>query len=394
MIKLKLAYKFLFPKGKGKTFYSLSKFFTIGSIAIASAAFLIVLSVFRGYIDTISHRYKDVYSDLIITNTVPEQDDIKKTIETKYSNEIEQIGYTGYMELLLSKKGRIHGVAVEFIENPYFLNKIKKYKVSGDLYCVLKEKGIVLTKTVAESLNLKINDLVNLIFVGKNTKSHSSYFKLCATVDYGIHNLDNRFAYLSKKSVEFDFPSGIYDASVKIKLKDSVDGDKLVQNIRKEFSPMYIAKTWKDINYGTIESAKFDKLIISIILAILIAIAAFNVAVTLVLSMRYSKEDLAILWILGFKSKNIRQIFLIEGFIISIIAIFFSVILWLSFYFGLKYFISFTLPYGIYLMREIPIYISFKDFLLSVFTVLIFVFTVSYIVSFLWKKRGVLKAFK
>jgi lipoprotein-releasing system permease protein len=75
--------------------------------------------------------------------------------------------------------------------------------------------------------------------------------------------------------------------------------------------------TW---NYGSIyENIRISKTLVGLLLSLLVAVAAFNVIVSLMMVVRDKQGDIAILRAMGTSLGTIRRIFLVQGFIIGLI---------------------------------------------------------------------------
>ena len=399
LFEIKFASAFLFVKNKN--FYGLSRIFTILSITVSVTAFLLTLTTFRGYLKVLEERYLDVNSHIVVNDGFSFYDDIKTEISTSFHKDIEDIKYTGYMELLLRSNNRMKGIIVELVEKGSFKNlvNISKYLTSGKLDCVFENnKNIILSNLVAKNLGIKKGDTVDLVFIGKSIGSKAVKLKLCATVDFGLYDLDSRFSYMSLYSVKEHFPAGMYNASVKINIKDETKLNKIVEDLREQYSPTLKIRSWRELNYSMFESIKFDKMVVSFILMILVAVAAFNIISTLILSIQYLKKDFSILSILGLNNTRLLRILFFEASIIGVLSYILAIILWLISMLAVFYFGIIDLPSDIYLVSKIPFDISSLDLFFVFAIVYLFVSIASIFPMFILlknlQKRGFVNAIK
>jgi lipoprotein-releasing system permease protein len=87
--------------------------------------------------------------------------------------------------------------------------------------------------------------------------------------------------------------------------------------LSEQFAFPYVIRPWQSI-YGSFLSAlKLEKLGLFIVLGIIVLVAAFNIATTLIMVVMEKSRDIAILRAMGANARSIMKIFVMEGFIIG-----------------------------------------------------------------------------
>lgn len=91
----------------------------------------------------------------------------------------------------------------------------------------------------------------------------------------------------------------------------------MAETLSSEFSFPYVVRSWQNI-YGSFLSAlKLEKLGLFIVLGIIVLVAAFNIATTLIMVVMEKSRDIAILRAMGANAASIMKIFVMEGLIIG-----------------------------------------------------------------------------
>ena len=88
----------------------------------------------------------------------------------------------------------------------------------------------------------------------------------------------------------------------------------------------YIVLDWTQKHANLFSAIQLEKRVMSIILTLIIAVAAFNIVSTLVMGVTEKKSDIAILRTLGASQKSILIIFMGQGALTGIIGTFFGIL--------------------------------------------------------------------
>lgn len=374
LCELKLALRFLFVSPKG--FYRASRFFTITTIAVSVAALLVSLSAFNGYMKVISQRYLDSTSHIVVSEHYGKELNIKKKIKSALGNRIADVKYFGYLELMVSSKKGVRGVAFEVSEPGSFdsVLPIKKYMKAGVPNCIFNiPNSVIVGSAVSDILGLSVGSDLNILYSGRELGKGLRVLKVCGVVDFGLYDLDSRFAYISSSTGNSLFPEANFDTSLRVRLNDGVNLTKAVDDLYLSSSPGIHIRSWKDINYGMFESVKLDRLVIFFILSVLIAVAVFNVVATLVLLIREMRAEISILQVLGLSMKRLIRVFFYKSLFLGISGYTIGIILWVLSMFIIKRWGIIVLPKDVYLVSKIPMYVSVVDIFHVLTIVILFV---------------------
>lgn len=107
--------------------------------------------------------------------------------------------------------------------------------------------------------------------------------------------------------------------AIEIQLQDGVQGSKIQKNIQNIVGDGFTVKNryqQHDYLYKTMKSEKFA---VYLILIMILIIASFNIIGSLTMLIIDKKEDISILKSMGANRQTIRNIFLFEGWSISIL---------------------------------------------------------------------------
>ena len=131
--------------------------------------------------------------------------------------------------------------------------------------------------------------------------------------------LDSNLALVHMNDAQLLYRLGDRIHGLRIQLNDLFASTTVIRNIQNQLAGDFNFSNWSR-DYGNIyNNIQFSKSMVGLLLFLLIAVAAFNVVVSLFMVVRDKQGDIAILRTMGTSLGSIRNIFLIQGFIIALI---------------------------------------------------------------------------
>ena len=224
----------------------------------------------------------------------------------------------------------VNGIEISSESN---VSVINNFFVSGELANLTDNRwGIALGESLANKLGVQLGESVDLfspsIAINPLTPRVSSRsFKVVGIFKVGNQEIDNNLVIANLESVRALFRIRQERNGFRIKLRDVLDVSESEQLISNLLLPGISITSWKS-QFGAIyENINFSRSIISLMLWLLIMVAAFNLIVSLIMIVKGKASDIAILRALGASPLMIRGIFIWQGGLIGMIGILFGVIL-------------------------------------------------------------------
>ena len=151
-----------------------------------------------------------------------------------------------------------------------------------------------------------------------------------------------------------------------MKIKNLDKADEVAAQISNVIGHQYTVKTYAQINQTLYAALKLEKTVMSIILFLIILVAALNITSNLILFGTEKLRDIGILRTLGASPAQIRHIFLLEGLFIATAGVVLGLILALVLCFIIKNTNIVQLPGDIYYLTKVPVSLQFFDILFVV----------------------------
>lgn len=345
---------------------------SIVGISLGVATLIIALSVLNGFEKTLTQKITDFDSHIKITSykeSLPNADQYIKKLETSLKDQIDFISPSVSKLAIISTKNRKEGINIKGIIEDKELDKIKSNLVEGELN-LEKDNSIVIGKTLATKLLLKVGDKVTL-FALKNDKIPSmddlpniQNFFVDGIFESGMAEYDNMIGYTGIKTAQnlFSMPDEINGIDIKLNSLEKIDS--LMQVVRKGLRYPYYARTIFEIHRNIFSWIELQKKPIPIVLGLIIIVAVFNIISALLMLVLEKTNSVGILKSLGAKSREIIKIFVYQGIYLSFIGIASGNILaWLLMSIQLKFDII-KVPSSVYFVTRVPIEMSIDVFVL------------------------------
>ena len=375
-ISLKLGYKYL-RSNKGGIF-SFTTFLAIIGLMIGIASLIVVTSVMNGFEKELENRilgvipHSVIYSDDPIKNYDQLVNDIKN--EKNILEASPYISLQGLVSSQYNSKGiNIIGIDTKKEES---MSIIPDYMLVGNLSNLDTGNSIIIGSLLAANLGVYVGDKINITTSDIKTSLIGSYPTSVNFQIVGIYELrteiDQTMTLVSHKTAQklknIDLDETL---SIRIKTDNLFQADDISKNLIENLNrDDLIFSSWKSTHGTLFEAIKFEKLLISLMLFLIVAVASILVLSTVIMTVKSKEREIGILLTLGASSKQIILIFFTQGFIVSLIGIIFGVLLGFVLTLNLTNIITFLesiLDRNLleaYFINYFPYYIDYKQILI------------------------------
>ncbi len=329
MYELFISRRYLRAKRK-QSFISLITVISVGGVAIGVAALIIVISVMTGFRDDLQGKILGAHAHLVVQTGKPYFTNYPSVMKKIAANE-DVVALSPYIEsqIMLSTEGGISGAILRGIdpETAPGVISIKRDLKIGDLNELTSGRdgapGIILGRELAKLLRVTYGDpVVMLSPTGGETTPlgmtpKMKRFVVVGIFEAGMFEYDSSFAYVSMPAAQefLDLPD--VASGIEIKVADiyraKAVGDEIVTMLGDRFH----ALDWMEMNKNLFAALALEKVAMFVILVMIVFVAAFNIASTLIMMVMEKAKDIAILKAMGAANAGIMKIFIFEGTIIG-----------------------------------------------------------------------------
>ncbi|MBK7501621.1 MAG: lipoprotein-releasing ABC transporter permease subunit [Burkholderiaceae bacterium] len=341
-------------------------------IALGVAALIIVLSVMNGFQKEVRDRMLSVVSHIEILSSNGEAlSDVNRTL-TEVRAHPQVVGASSFIatQSLLARGEDMKGAIVRGID-PATESQVTDLAANTQNLNVIKalvpgEFGVVLGYELARQLGVSKGELVTLIAPsGQVTPAgvtpRMKQLVVVGTFDSGHFEYDSTLAMMhvddAAKMFRLEGPTGI-----RLKLKDLHEARAVARDLSLSLTGNLVVRDWTRQNKTWFAAVQVEKRMMFIILTLIVAVAAFNLVSTLVMTVQDKRADIAILRTLGASPKSIMGIFVVQGATVGVIGTFAGLLLGLGVAFNIDVIVPFIervfnasfLPKDIYFLSRMP----------------------------------------
>lgn len=227
---------------------------------------------------------------------------------------------------------------------------------------------IVLGKELGRKLSVVEGDTVYLIsFRGMVSPiGHvptMKRFRVAGFFASGMYQFDEAYAFIRLADAQRILKIGDTVSGIEIRVSDIYQADKVAERIKEKVGFPYWTKDWMQMNANLFFALKLEKTAMFVILTLIVLVAAFNIASTLIMMVMKKTKDIAILKAMGATDGSIMRIFVIKGMVIGGFGTLLGVLLGIVICYLLKHYPFIKLPGNIYYFTTLPVQLQAIDVL-------------------------------
>jgi lipoprotein-releasing system permease protein len=357
--------------GRRNGFISFISGVSMLGIALGVAALIIVLSVMNGFQKEVRDRMLSVVAHIeVLAADGAALPDWKATAAEARKN-AQVIGAAPFVasQALIARGDDMRGVVVRGIvpsEEATVTDLAAQLKDTTLARLVPGTWSIVLGIELARSLGVHEGDKVTIVLPGGTVTPVGVVPRLrqltvVGTFDAGHYEYDSGLALVSledaAKLFRVEGPTGI-----QLRLKDLNEAPLVAAELGESLGPTVVVRDWTSTNRNWFAAVQVEKRLMFIILTLIVAVAAFNLVSTLVMTVTDKRADIAILRTLGATPRSVMAIFMVQGAASGIIGTLAGVVLGLVVAFNIDVIVpaiesvlhTTFLPSSVYLISRMP----------------------------------------
>ncbi len=297
-------------------------------IALGVAALIIVLSVMNGFQKEVRDRMLGVVSHIEVFSAdggaLP---DLASTLnKVKAHSSVVAAAPFISAQALLARGEDMKGVMVRGIDpalEPGVTDLTPGVQTQSLAQLQPGQFGVVLGVDLARMLGVRVGDPVTLVSPsGQITPAgvvpRLKQMTVVGTFSSGHYEYDSALALIhvddASRIFRLEGPSGI-----RLKLRDLHQARQVAYELAAVLPPELLVRDWTQQNRTWFAAVQVEKRMMFIILTLIVAVAAFNLVSTLVMTVTDKRADIAILRTLGASPASIMGVFVVQGAMVGVI---------------------------------------------------------------------------
>lgn len=308
---------------------------SVFAIAIGTAALITILSVSNGFSDVVKGLYADFYADISVTPKNGKYFTLNDAqyVKLKNSKGVKAISRVVESRALLVKDGYQTVAIIKGVENSYGnINKINKYLkrgecAIGDLQSPLFIMGIGVEHNLGLMQHM-IGDTFQVFAVNRSGKSITQIGQLnnLTAQQSGTFSVqqefDDQYVFTNVDFAQYLFDLNPFEVSAIEMAVDEKDEKSVSAEIQKLLGPNMVIRNRYQQNIDLYRIMQVEKWIIFCILALIMAVASFNLVGALTMLVLEKEKDIHVLNAMGATQWDIQKIFLLLSGVMALLGAF------------------------------------------------------------------------
>lgn len=184
--------------------------------------------------------------------------------------------------------------------------------------------AIVLGKDLADSVGAAVGDRVTIISPQGEMTPYGvipkwMQFRLAGTYHTGFYQYDAQTGFLRLADAQrlFDEPDLL--SVISFKVDDMNRAPEIGRAIEQAAGPGFMTTNWMEQNRALFRALKLEQVVTFIVITLIVIVAALNILIALTMMVMEKTRDIAVLMSFGVQAAQVRRIFVMQGFLISVI---------------------------------------------------------------------------
>lgn len=330
-----LARRYLLPH-RGEGFIFLVAGFSVGAVALGVAALIIVMSVMNGFRAELFDKIVGLNGHAIVQGYDGQLSNWQQIAEEARKTP----GITSAVPLIetplmATANGRFEGVIVRGmrVEDIRGNKTIMGNVLAGDMRSITPGSGkVALGSRLADTLGAYPGSQITLwnpegrsTVVG--TVPREVTYTVGAVFEVGVYDYDKAFVVMPMQDAQELLLMGDKVQEVEIQTTNPDKVQDIIAPLRKLIQGRGVVIDWRQMNSALFQALEVERVAMFVVLCLIILVAAFNIASSLIMLVRSKTRDIAILRTMGATRRAVLRIFMTVGLSIGGVGIIIGIIL-------------------------------------------------------------------
>ena len=322
-----IARRYLLP-GRGERFIVLVAGFSLGAVMLGVAALVIVMSVMNGFRAELFDKIVGLNGHAVVQGVGGRLTDWRDVVrDAEATPGVTSAVPLVEQPLMSTDNGRVEAVLVRGmrVQDIRSNSAIGSKVIAGTVASLTPGSNrVALGSRLAESLGATVGSEITLINPAGQSTPFGTVpryvnYTVAAVFEIGVYDFDKAYVIMPMEDAQTLLLLG--DAVGMVEL-DTVDADRVGQilaPLADKVSRVAVINDWRQMNAQLFEALAVERVAMFVVLCIIILVAAFNIASSLIMLVRAKTRDIAILRTMGATRGAMMRIFMTVGMMIGLL---------------------------------------------------------------------------
>ena len=357
-------------------FVSFITLISLLGIALGVAALIVILSVMNGFEGELRGRLLSMSAHGFVTGPGGVTDDWRQLVDDVQAEQgVAAAAPVVELEGMIQAGRDLRAVIVHGVDPEY------ESRLSGNVMNIIEgdlgslqdgSRSIILGRNLAFDLRARIGDGVILLIprpVGDGTMEPVlERFVMRGVFEAGLQDHDSILALVNRQEAARILGIGDEASSVRFRADDVMAAPEISRRLSDRLGNVQ-SSDWTIENASYFRAIKLEKMMMSLLLSLIIGVAAFNIVASLVMVVTDKTNDIAILRTLGMGPNGVVRVFFVQGAVIGWAGVVIGVVLGIIVAINVPVIVPFLenllgfqiMPGDVYYVTQIPSELEWVD---------------------------------
>jgi lipoprotein-releasing system permease protein len=337
-LELAIAWRYLRSR-RGSKLLSLISLIAIGGVAVAVSALIVIIGVMNGLQNDLREKILIGSPDIRILTYGP---DMVMTDWQRAMDTVKRQPGVAAVEPFVHTQAVIRATHHKYFEGAYVegipaagpgvpdVTTIRQHASAGDFTFLASDgqrRGAVLGDKLAERLNVLPGvDSIQLVTISNEIDPVTGYpvprqevFEVTGLFETGMYEYDDHYVYIALPAAQELAQLGKSVTGLEIRTPSRDVAGAVGQRLADTLGLPYVVQDWQKQNSSLFNALQLEKLGMSVILLLIVLVAAFNIISTLIMVVTDKTREIGILRAMGMPARSIRRVFFAQGLVIGMV---------------------------------------------------------------------------
>lgn len=338
-LELGIAWRYLRSR-RGSKLLSLISLIAIGGVTVAVSALIVIIGVMNGLQNDLREKILIASPDIRVIEygedmVMDHWQDVQKKVARQKGVEVVAPFVLTQALVHSSRHKYREGVFIEGIApaGPGVPNatSIRSRATAGDFTFETldgKHRGVVLGKKLADRLNATPGiDSITILTTDPNKldpvsgmpKAITATLEVTGIFETGMFEYDDKYVFVSLGVAQQIAQLDSAVTGLEIKTPDRWGAPEIGARLADSLGMPFSIMDWRQQNATLFNALKLEKLGMTVILLLIVLVAAFNIISTLIMVVKDKTREIGILRAMGMPARSVRRVFFAQGLVIGIV---------------------------------------------------------------------------
>ncbi len=323
-VELFVGLRYLRPNRR-TLFASFVSLISLLGILLGVAALIVIMSIMNGFEGELRSRLLSISAHGSLQASDADKDNWPTLVETVLEQPgVKSAAPVQQLEGMIRSGNDLVAVAVHGISPSYeegFSSERLTFLQGGFDTLIPGERGVILGRVLAYQIGARVGDSVVLLVprpVGDGTvEPVLERFVTRGVFEVGLQSLEANLALAHIDDVNEILGVSDMSAAVRYRLNDVMDAPSVSAELGERLGVGYESSDWTTENGSFFRAIRLEKTMMSLVVSLVIGVAAFNIIASLVMVVTDKTTDIAVLRTLGMTPQAVVRVFFVQGSVIG-----------------------------------------------------------------------------